>query len=257
MLQTAQPRLNLETVRAVHGSGGPDTQPQSRASQIGEFIAYRPFAVQRAPDTQRLGDAPRLRDAAHRRCGASPSRISDTLPRQASRRWSRRAEQFQRGCPIAVHPEVGLRVGAQQPGPDRALVIAAVAAHRIAAVVAAIGRIVGTERPRARPASGARVRPHRQRWRPRALEQRIRQRDREDLVRSQPQLVAVRTIDNVRQIAEIVSEEARTETVAHALGRNVIVGGGCITARMQQRRDAAQARCTRAPGSRPACRCAA
>jgi len=53
---------------------------------------------------------------------------------------------------IAVHAVFGQRVMAEQPRPDRSLVVGAVAPHRVATVVAVVGRIVRTER--AQPEAG-------------------------------------------------------------------------------------------------------
>ena len=211
---------------------------QARATRAG--FRRRPRPARRS----------RLADAAHRPRG-SRTRCPGRR-RAGGARW---LQQRQRGCPIAVHAVVGLGVGAQQPGPDRALVIASVAADRIAAVVAAIGRIVGTERaqPEVRqqrspdgvdnagccaPSSSGYGSETAKIWFGRSS-----------------QFVAVRTIHDVGQVAEILSEEARTETGAHASAESVvIVAEGCITARDAAAPRCCAARCTRAPGSRRACR---
>src|SRR5437763_583159 len=86
------------------------------------------------PGAQRLGDAPRLGDTAsgrERRIAVEDlGDRADTVVFQALR--ERLAERA-RGRRVAVDPGVREREGAEEPRPDRALVIGAVARARVAA----------------------------------------------------------------------------------------------------------------------------
>ncbi len=83
--------------------------------------------------------------------GGSGSRISDTDPRPASSRWRcERTEGVQGGLRAAAEPGDGVRIRPDEPRPDGALVVRAVALVPVALVPAAVRRVGRRERPQAR-----------------------------------------------------------------------------------------------------------
>src|SRR3984893_5001330 len=101
---------------------------------------------------QDLGDAPGLGDAAQRgmrRLGAED--LGDRADAGLAEVGDEARQQLARlGAPLlAAYAHHGGEIGPEQPGPDRALVIGAVALRGGARGDGAVGGIVGRERPQA------------------------------------------------------------------------------------------------------------
>ena len=89
--------------------------------------------------------------------GGSGSRISETDPRPASARWPSNGRRMAR--PASDRPvtrAVASAYGPDEPGPDRALVVAGVAEPAVALVVRPVGRVGRGEGAQARAAPPAR-----------------------------------------------------------------------------------------------------
>jgi len=105
--------------------------------------------------------------------------------------------------------------GSEQPRPDGALMIRSVAAAQIAVVL----RVV-VDVPRAQSAQPERrqqlVVNHPQHRLPvAASENRMRQRERDDLIRAARRVVAILAVDDVEQVPHGLVPEAAIERVAH------------------------------------------
>ena len=120
-----------------------------------------------------------------------------------------RRKQAERRLPVAVEPVARLGVRAQQPAPDRTLVVGAVAVDLVAAVGAPIGRIVRRKRAQTVARSATHDRPRRARPGLGSLEQRIGERQRKDLVRPHRPVVAVRSVDHVGEMVEVRRRKPR------------------------------------------------
>src|SRR5712691_1341825 len=102
------------------------------------------------PGAQRLGDAPRLRDAAPGRerwiaiedLGHGADAVIGEVVRERRQERARRLR-------VAVDLEVSERERTEEPRPDRALVVGAVALALIAAVAALVRWVAGREAPEA------------------------------------------------------------------------------------------------------------
>src|SRR4051794_39228557 len=110
------------------------------------FRCFRWVRVEQTPYSEHLGDAPGLGHASFRevrwvafedlRNGAQPA---------VAQMVSNRAKDGQRGLAIAGQAINGLSVRAQEPAPSWSLMVGSVAVDLIAAVGAAVGRIVGRQ----------------------------------------------------------------------------------------------------------------
>src|SRR5438094_1787430 len=159
------------------------------------------------PCPERLGDAPGLRDAS----AGSEGRIAvedlgDRADPKVAEMVGERRQERQRGRGVAVGLEVGEREGAEKPGPDRALMVRTVACTLIAAIVAPIVGIAGSEatQPERRQETRAGVDDALLALRSqRALEE----RDGEDLVWPERGVVPSRSIEHVVAAVEVVVPE--------------------------------------------------
>ena len=173
------------------------------------------------PHPQHLRHGPRLGDAATRGKGwiavkdlaEAAQAVRSPLPQQ-------RVQKGPGGRRVAVYAQVSARKGADQPAPDGALVVGGVARATVAAIVADVGRIVGSEAAQAmggKEVAGAGVDD--------CLvlldgQGTVGQRDSEELVGSQGRIAADRAVDDVVAVAGFVvpeAGEAGTDLVSEGL----------------------------------------
>src|SRR5712691_13051315 len=100
------------------------------------------------PGAQRLGHAPRLRDAAPgRERWIAVEDLGDGADTVVGEVMLKRRQERARRLRVAVDLEVSQRERTKEPRPDRALVVGAVALALIAAVPALVLRVAGREAP--------------------------------------------------------------------------------------------------------------
>src|SRR5947209_19121277 len=175
------------------------------------------------PAPQDFGDAPRLRDAAARR--ERLDGVEDLADRADARLVQVRDEAFQKLARaravfrVDFEPRVNER--ADEPGPDRALVVGGVARLQVAVVGRLELRVVGRERAQADGRQELLPRDFEHRLPALAFEHRVFERDGEELVgpagRVVPALL-LPALDHVVEVAATLVPEALVEGAAAALG---------------------------------------
>ncbi len=123
-----------------------------------------------------------------------------------------RFDTVEQTCRVDADADRGLDVGSEQPGPHGSLVVGQVAFDRPTAVMRPIGRVVGCQGPEPQRGDqcGARY-DH-----GRIIDRAVRQRDRQQLIRSDGSVVTEWAIHDVEQ-----SAVGSDESVLERLGRRL------------------------------------
>ena len=193
----------------------------ARGTRHSRRVTYRPAArLQPGSAAPRRRSTPARRSRAARN-GASASKISLIEPTHASSRCaSKPVEQLARARAIVRDSTLSQAStnGPISQRPDRALVIRGVARAQIAVVVRLVVRMARRQRPQADRRQQPLAHDLHHRLPARAVEHRMVERDREQLVRPARRIVAVLAVDDVVEIAALLVPEALVERLARALG---------------------------------------
>src|SRR5439155_4623119 len=185
----------------------------------GAYGSYSLLAAEQPPGPQDLGDRPSLPWTTAREVrGVAVEQLGDGAEPGVGEVRRERPQHRKSRLAVAGHALDRLRVCPEEPGPGRALVIGAVTGHPVAGVGAAVGAMVRIEGPQTVCREEHATDSFEGRSGGGAVQERERQRQGEHLVRPQAHVVAVRTIDDVGEMAEVGAPEPGAEAPRGSLG---------------------------------------
>src|SRR6185312_15404485 len=208
----------VRTAASCTGSSSSGRRRRSGRRAVGDRFGGvrgfgRRFGCGLHPAAQHFRHAPRLRDAAAGRVrGRRVEDLADRAEAERAERADASLEKAPRAGSIAgVHLEPGVDPRADQPRPDRALVVRRVARPQIAEIAFFVLRLARRQRAQADRGEQPLAHDVEHRVPARPLEYRMVERDGEDLVRPAERAVALLPVHDVIEVAAIGHPETLIE----------------------------------------------